>query len=105
MKLPRIVNADGLTPMLREYRKRVIEDAYELVAAVEIYEALSLATMGRLKKAGNWEVPMALRRLLSRAAALAMVRLMDESQPGRTGKSAGIPALLTSRKRAAPSAK
>jgi hypothetical protein len=80
-------------PDFSEYRKRVIEDAYELVAAVEIGEPLTLKTMDHLRRAGNNEVPIALRRLLPRAAILAMLRLLENSQTGQTGTTAGIAAL------------
>jgi hypothetical protein len=80
-------------PNFFEYRKRVIEDAYELVAAVEICEPLTLKTMDDLRRVGNWEVPLALRRLLARATVLVLLRLLENSQPGKTGTTAGIAAL------------
>lgn len=82
-----------LGPDFFEHRKRVIEDAYELVAAVEIGEPLTLKTMGDLRRAGPDEVPIALRRLLPRFVILIMLRLLENTPPGPTGTTAGIAAL------------
>jgi len=80
-------------PDFLEHRKRVIEDAYELVAAVEISEPLTVKTMNDLQRAGTYEVPIALRRLLTRYVILIMLRLLEDTGPGATGTTAGIAAL------------
>jgi hypothetical protein len=82
----------SIAPVFFEYRKRVIEDAYELVAAVEVSEPLTLNAMDDLRRVGNWEVPLFLRRLLTRSVILTMLRLLENSQPGKTGTTAGITA-------------
>jgi len=82
-----------LGPDFFEHRKRVIEDAYELIAAVEISEPLTLKLMDDLRRAGTYEVPIALRRLLPRFVILTMLRLLEDTRPGATGTTAGIAAL------------
>jgi len=79
---------------LSENRNRVTDDALDLATILEIAEPLTQKTMERLTRADNWEVPIVIRKALSRYAILIALRLLENTPPGRTGTTAGILALV-----------
>lgn len=72
---------------LDDHRKRVKDDAFELILAVKIVEPL----LSRQIESG---VPTFLRRILTRYAILGVTRLLAPAETGKTGTTASLRSLI-----------
>jgi hypothetical protein len=77
-------------PMFDDHRKRVKDDAFELIVAIKILEPLLSGDLS----ADVDKIPIFLRRILSRYAILGVTRLLAPISTGKTGTTASIRSLL-----------
>jgi hypothetical protein len=77
-------------PIFDDHRKRVKDDAFELIVGVKILEPLLSSDLS----ADVEKVPIFLRRILSRYAILGVTRLLAPIGTGKTGTTASFRSLL-----------
>jgi len=90
----RLVMKIGAQSIFDAHRKRVKDDAFELIVAIKILEPLLSGALHALGAADVEKIPIFLRRILTRYAILDITRLLAPIGAGKTGTTASLRSLL-----------